>query len=114
MFKKMIITTLLLGLFTGNLHAKESGNTTVPTVEYTKASKPKLSLKVKVIALLEKLKKTGFNYKAIGSMCRKLSNDDKKLLEDFIQDYIDSVKHEKIQPVVPSNTKTKNKPRGRG
>ena len=114
MFKKMIITTLLLGLFTGNLHAKQSQDTAVSGVEWKKASKPKLLLKAEDIALLEKLKDTGFSTRKISSMCKKLSYNDKKLLKDFIQDYIDSVKHEKIKPVVPSKNKVKNKSSIRG
>ena len=98
MFKKMIITTLFLGLFTGNLQA--IGNTSAPKNEYSKASKPKLVLSAKDIALIEKVMNKNF-YAG-----RKLTGDEKQSLKDFLNDYIGSVKHE-IKPIKPGSNKQK-------
>jgi len=84
MLRKIVITSLILGLFTGNLcsAAASSG--------YTKASKPELSLTTQDIAVIEKAIKNDF---------RRLSKADKNKLKDFLEDYKDAVKHEKQKPV---------------
>ena len=76
--KKLIVATLLLGLFSTGLVAKG--------VEYEEASKPTISLKKDDLALLEKAKTKKF---------KGLSTKEKEQLLKFLDDYSKSAKKEK-------------------
>ena len=80
MFKKMMIVSVLLGLFSTGLMAKEA--------THTKAKIPELVLTKADVVVLEK---------ALSKGLAKLSRKEKKLIEKFLLDYSNSVKKEGIK-----------------
>ena len=98
MIKKIMIFSLVLGLFSG-LIAKEA--------EYEVAKKPELILTKADLSVIKK---------AIDKGLTKLSKKEKKLVQKFLLDYSVSAKREKCDKKddcfpVPSNKKVKkNKP----
>jgi len=81
--KKLIIATLLLGLFSTGLMAKK--------VEYKEASKPKITLKKADLDVLAKAKSKNF---------KGLSTKEKETLLKFLDDYAASAKKEKVAPKI--------------
>ena len=79
--KKLIVATLLLGLFSTGLVAKG--------VEYEEASKPTISLGKADLDLLEKAKTKNF---------KGLTTKEKEQLLKFLDDYSKSAKKEKVVP----------------
>mgnify|MGYP006154644769 CR=1 FL=1 len=79
--KKLIVATLLLGLFSTGLVAKG--------VEYEEASKPTITLKKSDLDVLEKAKTKNF---------KGLSTKEKEQLLKFLEDYSKSAKKEKVAP----------------
>ena len=77
--KKLIVATLLLGLFSTGLVAKG--------VEYEEASKPTITLKKSDLDVLEKAKTKNF---------KGLSTKEKETLLKFLDDYSKSAKKEKV------------------
>ena len=88
--KKLMVISLVLGLFASGLMAKESS--------YSEAKKPSLSLKKADLDVISK---------AINKKFKGLSSADKKKLIKFLEDYAGSAKHEIIP--VPVNPSQKNK-----
>jgi len=78
--KKLVIATLLLGLFSTGLMAKK--------VEYEEASKPKITLKKSDLDVLAKAKEKNF---------KGLSTKEKETLLKFLDDYTKSAKKEKVK-----------------
>ena len=85
--KKLIVISVILGLFVSGLMAKETS--------YEPAKKPELSLKKADLDLVAK---------AIKSKFKGLSKKDKLKLSEFLSDYAGSAKHQ-IIPVNPPSTK---------
>ena len=79
MFKKIMLVSVILGLFSTGLMAKES--------DFVEAKKPKLVLSKADLAVLDK---------ALDKGVSKLSKKEKKLIEKFLKDYHGSVKKEKV------------------
>ena len=79
--KKLIVATLLLGLFSTGLVAKG--------VDYEEASKPTITLKKSDLDVLEKAKTKNF---------KGLSTKEKEQLLKFLDDYSKSAKKEKVAP----------------
>jgi len=79
--KKLIIATLLLGLFSTGLVAKG--------VDYEEASKPTITLKKSDLDVLAKAKSKNF---------KGLSTKEKEQLLKFLDDYVGSAKKEKVAP----------------
>jgi hypothetical protein len=79
--KKLIVATLLLGLFSTGLVAKG--------VEYEEASKPTITLKKSDLDVLAKAKSKNF---------KGLSTKEKEQLLKFLEDYTKSAKKEKAAP----------------
>ena len=78
MFKKIMLVSVILGLFSTGLMAKES--------DFVEAKKPKLALSKADLSVLDK---------ALDKGVSKLSKKEKKLIEKFLKDYHGSVKKEK-------------------
>ena len=96
MLKKLMIFSLVLGLFSG-LIAKES--------DYETATTPELVLTKADISVIEK---------AVEKELKKLSKKEKKLIQTFLLDYAISAKREKCDKEddcfpVPSDIKVKKK-----
>ena len=85
--KKLMVITLVLGVFASGLMAKETS--------YEPAKKPELALKKADLDLVAK---------AIQNKFKGLSKKDKLKLSEFLSDYAGSAKHE-IIPVKPAPTK---------
>ena len=85
--KKLMVITLVLGVFASGLMAKESS--------YEPAKKPELTLKKADLDLVAK---------AINNKFKGLSKKDKAKLSEFLSDYAGSAKHQ-IIPVNPPSTK---------
>ena len=81
--KKLVIATLLLGLFSTGLMAKEA--------DYEKASKPTITLKKADLDILAKAKEKNF---------KGLSTKEKESLLKFLDDYAKSAKKEKVAPKI--------------
>ena len=81
--KKLVITTLLLGLFSTGLVAKG--------VEFEEASKPTITLEKKDLDILAKAKSKNF---------KGLSTKEKEQLLKFLDDYVASAKKEKVAPKI--------------
>jgi len=81
--KKLMIVSLLLGLFATGLIAKEAS--------YTEAAKPELTLEKKDLSIITK---------AISKKFSGLSKAEKKSLIEYLEDYAKSAKHP-IDPVKP-------------
>jgi len=81
--KKLVITTLLLGLFSTGLVAKG--------VDYEEASKPTITLKKSDLDVLAKAKSKNF---------KGLSTKEKESLLKFLDDYVKSAKKEKVAPKI--------------
>jgi len=81
--KKLIIATLLLGLFSTGLVAKG--------VDYEEASKPTITLKKSDLDVLAKAKSKNF---------KGLSTKEKEKLLKFLDDYVGSAKKEKVAPKI--------------
>jgi len=81
--KKLIIATLLLGLFSTGLVAKG--------VDYEEASKPTITLKKSDLDVLAKAKSKNF---------KGLSTKEKEQLLKFLDDYVGSAKKEKVAPKI--------------
>ena len=81
--KKLVIATLLLGLFSTGLMAKK--------VEYEEASKPTITLKKSDLDVLAKAKEKNF---------KGLSTKEKETLLKFLDDYTKSAKKEKVAPKI--------------
>ena len=79
MFKKIMLVSVILGLFSTGLMAKES--------DFVEAKKPKLALSKADLSVLDK---------ALDKGVSRLSKKEKKLIEKFLKDYKDSVKKEKV------------------
>jgi hypothetical protein len=79
--KKLIVATLLLGLFSTGLVAKG--------VDYEEASKPTITLKKSDLDVLAKAKSKNF---------KGLSTKEKEQLLKFLEDYSKSAKKEKAAP----------------
>ena len=99
--KKLIVATLLLGLFSTGLVAKG--------VDYEEASKPTITLKKSDLDVLEKAKTKNF---------KGLSTKEKEQLLKFLDDYSKSAKKEKVAPKkdkkgkdAPSKAKGKDAPK---
>mgnify|MGYP001225943644 CR=1 FL=1 len=92
--KKLVITTLLLGLFSTGLVAKG--------VEFEEASKPTITLEKKDLDILAKAKSKNF---------KGLSTKEKEQLLKFLDDYVASAKKEKVAPKIDDKKdKKKGKP----
>ena len=94
MLKKIIIFSLVLGLFSG-IMAKESN--------YEIAKTPELVLSLNDLSVIEKAMEKGLS---------KLSKKEKKLIQKFLLDYAISAKHEKCKDgddcfPIPSDKKFK-------
>ena len=94
MLKKLVIFSLVLGLFSG-LIAKES--------DYETATTPELVLTKSDLSVIEKAVEKGLT---------KLSKKEKKLIQKFLKDYAISAKHEKCDTEddcfpIPSKKKVK-------
>ena len=89
--RKLMVITLVLGVFMTGLMAKESN--------YKPAAKPELTLTKSDIALVQK---------AIGKKFKGLSTKEKAKLIAFLDDYSKSAKHE-IIPVEPKTKQIKKK-----
>ena len=81
--KKLMIATLLLGLFSTGLVAKG--------VDYEEASKPTITLKKSDLDVLAKAKSKNF---------KGLSTKEKEQLLKFLDDYVGSAKKEKVAPKI--------------
>ena len=79
MLKKLIIFSLVLGLFSG-IMAKES--------DYEVAKTPELVLSLNDLSVIEKAVEKGLT---------KLSKKEKKLVQKFLLDYAISAKHQKCK-----------------
>jgi len=90
--KKLIVATLLLGLFSTGLVAKG--------VDYEEASKPTITLKKSDLDVLEKAKTKNF---------KGLSTKEKEQLLKFLDDYSKSAKKEKIAPKKGKEAPSKGK-----
>ena len=86
--RKLMVITLVLGVFASGLMAKETS--------YEPAKKPELTLKKADLSLIAK---------AINKNFKGLSKKDKKKLSEFLQDYTNSAKHQ-IIPANPPSTKS--------
>ena len=91
--KKMMIASLLLGLFATGLIAKES--------DYTTATGPELTLQKKDLDVISK---------AISKNFKSLKTADKKLLTKYLQDYVNSAK----KLIIPVKPEIINKPKKLG
>ena len=91
--KKLVITTLLLGLFSTGLVAKG--------VEFEEASKPTITLEKKDLDVLAKAKSKNF---------KGLSTKEKEQLLKFLDDYVASAKKEKAPTIDDKKDKKKGKP----
>ena len=95
--KKLIIGTLLIGLFSTGLVAKD--------VNYEAAKKPEITLKKSDLDVLEKAKTKNF---------KGLSTKEKEQLLKFLDDYVASAKKEKVSDkkgkVAPTIGDKKGKP----
>ena len=89
--KKLMIASLLLGLFATGLVAKEAN--------YSEAVKPELSLEKKDLSIITK---------AISKNFKGLSSAEKKSLIKYLEDYAKSAKHP-IDPVKPGGLDKKVK-----
>ena len=87
--KKLMVITLVLGVFASGLIAKETS--------YEPAKKPELALNKSDLDLVAK---------AIKNKFKGLSKKDKEKLSEFLSDYTGSAKHE-IIPVKPTPTDAK-------
>ena len=79
MFKKIMLVSVILGLFFTGLMAKES--------DFVEAKKPELALSKSDLLVLDK---------ALDKGVSKLSKKEKKLIQKFLKDYKNSVKKEKV------------------
>ena len=90
--RKLMVMTLVLGVFASGLMAKETSN-------YEPAKKPELTLKKSDLALVTK---------AINKKFKGLTTLERKKIVEFLEDYTKSAKHE-IIPVKPKTKQIKNK-----
>jgi len=89
--RKLMVITLVLGVFMTGLMAKESN--------YSPATKPELTLKKSDLALVTK---------AINKKFKGLTTLERKKIVEFLEDYTKSAKHE-IIPVKPKTKQIKTK-----
>ena len=90
MLRKIVTSSLILGLFAGNICFAVSSS------GYTKASKPELTLTIPDISIIEK---------AIENDFKGLTKKEKKKIKGFLVDYINSVKQKKAISVNPTESK---------
>ena len=84
--KKLIVVSIILGLFSTGLIAKEASG-------FEKAKTPELTLKHKDMQIIDK---------AISKNFKGLSSKEKKALIKYLEDYAKSAKHP-INPVKPGS-----------
>ncbi len=90
--RKLMVITLVVGVFASGLIAKETGN-------YEPAKKPELTLKKSDLDLVAK---------AINKKFKGLTSLERKKIAEFLNDYTKSAKHE-IIPVKPKTKMIKKK-----
>ena len=93
--RKLVITTLILGLFSTGLIAKDK--------DYVEAKKPSKTLVKADLDIIEKAKSKNF---------KGLTTKDKEKLLQFLEDYMASAKKEKVKKdkvVPPKDDKKKDK-----
>lgn len=88
--RNLIIGTLLMGLFSTGLVAKD--------VEYEAAKKPEKTLKKDDLDIVAKLKKL--------SKVQGLTKAETKKIKEFLDDYVASAKKEKVAPSVGKKPNT--------
>ena len=91
--KKLMIASLLLGLFATGLIAKEA--------DYTVATKPELTLLKKDLDVVSK---------AISKKFKSLKTSEKNLLIKYLKDYVNSAKKQ----IIPVKPEIINKPKKLG